>query len=564
VLHAGTHTLHATFTPSDTADYTSANIDASLTVTPATPQLSWTPTTAAIVYGTPLGDGQLDATADVAGAFSYDPAAGAVLHAGARTLHATFTPSDATDYTSADVTTTITVNQAPQTVSFDAVGNHTWGDAPFTVNATGGASGNAVTFTAADACQVGNAGSGTDGAGNGTGQVTVTLTGAGGCTLTASQAGNADYLTAPDATQSFSIAKATPAITWPTPNAITYGAALGAAQLDASATTPGTFAYTVDGGTVDATGQKLHAGQHTLSVTFTPADSGNYTGATASVTLMVTQASQSITFGALPSRTVGDAPFALTAVGGASGNPVTYAVQDGSSCTVDSSTATVTLTGAGTCTITASQAGNGDYADAVPVTQSFVIGKAPSVLHLAAIADHSYGDAPFRVTVTGSGSTSPITLTAAPAGVCVLSSGNLITLTGPGTCTVTANQAGDANYQAAAPVSQSFSVSYRVAVLTDLSKAVHQNATLPVKIQLTSSTGANLSSATVTVHAVGIDATTIAPAPGSSQPGQNFTYSSGSYQYNVKTTTLSAGQHTLTYTAGNDPTKHTVTFTVTS
>jgi hypothetical protein len=101
-------------------------------------------------------------------------------------------------------------------------------------------------------------------------------------------------------------------------------------------------------------------------------------------------------------------------------------------------------------------------------------------------------------------------------------------------------------------------------VLTDLSKAVHQNATLPVKIQLTSSTGANLSSATVTVHAVGIDATTIAPAPGSSQPGQNFTYSSGSYQYNVKTTTLSAGQHTLTYTAGNDPTKHTVTFTVTS
>src|SRR5579863_5755594 len=76
-------------------------------------------------------------------------------------------------------------------------------------------------------------------------------------------------------------AKSTPTITWPQPAGITNPTPLGAAQLDATANVAGTFAYNPAAGTV------LDAGTHTLSATFTPADSSTYNNATASVTITV-------------------------------------------------------------------------------------------------------------------------------------------------------------------------------------------------------------------------------------------------------------------------------------
>jgi len=69
----------------------------------------------------------------------------------------------------------------------------------------------------------------------------------------------------------------TPVITWPDPDPITYGTPLSATQLNATANVPGSFAYSPDSGTI------LGAGDHTLSVIFTPTDTTNYTGATKSV-----------------------------------------------------------------------------------------------------------------------------------------------------------------------------------------------------------------------------------------------------------------------------------------
>src|SRR5713101_7493781 len=68
--------------------------------------------------------------------------------------------------------------------------------------------------------------------------------------------------------------QSTPMIAWATPSAITYGAALSATQLNATASVPGTFVYTPMPGTV------LGAGNQTLSVTFTPTDTTDYTSAT--------------------------------------------------------------------------------------------------------------------------------------------------------------------------------------------------------------------------------------------------------------------------------------------
>ena len=74
---------------------------------------SW-PHPANIVYGTALSTLQLDATASIAGTFTYSPAKGTVLHAGAdQTLSATFTPADQCEYRGVVVTTTINVTPAP-------------------------------------------------------------------------------------------------------------------------------------------------------------------------------------------------------------------------------------------------------------------------------------------------------------------------------------------------------------------------------------------------------------------------------------------------------------------
>ena len=81
----------------------------------------------------------------------------------------------------------------------------------------------------------------------------------------------------------------TPTINWPSPAAITYGTALGTAQLDATASVTGTFSYTPSAGKV------LGAGDNqALSVTFTPTDSTDYAGATKTVTINVDQAAPEV------------------------------------------------------------------------------------------------------------------------------------------------------------------------------------------------------------------------------------------------------------------------------
>jgi phospholipase C len=120
VLGAGPQTLTATFTPADTVDYVSGTqIQTSLTVNQATPTLSWSPPDP-ITFNTPLSSTQLDATADVAGSFTYSPDSGAILGAGPQTLTATFTPTDSVDYASGgQVQTSLQVNQAIPVITWN-------------------------------------------------------------------------------------------------------------------------------------------------------------------------------------------------------------------------------------------------------------------------------------------------------------------------------------------------------------------------------------------------------------------------------------------------------------
>jgi uncharacterized repeat protein (TIGR03803 family) len=86
-------------------------------------------------------------------------------------------------------------------------------------------------------------------------------------------------------TTTVTVDKITPTITWAGPADITYGTALGTAQLDATASVPGQFTYTPPAGTILGAGD----GQ-ALTVTFTPTDGTDYTTATATVTINVDQA----------------------------------------------------------------------------------------------------------------------------------------------------------------------------------------------------------------------------------------------------------------------------------
>jgi hypothetical protein len=79
-----------------------------------------------------------------------------------------------------------------------------------------------------------------------------------------------------------SVLQATPTISWASPAPIVAGTPLSSSQLNATANTPGTFAYSPAAGTL------LAAGNQTLSVLFTPTDSVDYSQQTASVSLTVT------------------------------------------------------------------------------------------------------------------------------------------------------------------------------------------------------------------------------------------------------------------------------------
>jgi hypothetical protein len=80
------------------------------------------------------------------------------------------------------------------------------------------------------------------------------------------------------------VTKAAPIVSWPVPRVIASGTALSSVQLNAEASVPGTFVYT------PAAGEVLAAGQHILSVAFTPADIVSYSPAKADVQVTVASA----------------------------------------------------------------------------------------------------------------------------------------------------------------------------------------------------------------------------------------------------------------------------------
>src|SRR5258708_36641937 len=80
-------------------------------------------------------------------------------------------------------------------------------------------------------------------------------------------------------TVTLTVTQDAPVIAWAAPASIVYGTALSTTQLNATASVPGTMVYTPAAGRIPA------AGTDTLSVTFTPTDTTNYSTVTKTVPL---------------------------------------------------------------------------------------------------------------------------------------------------------------------------------------------------------------------------------------------------------------------------------------
>ena len=168
---------------------------------------------------------------------------------------------------------------------------------------------------------------------------------------------------------------------------------------------------------------------------------------------------QTITFPAIADKTFGDPDFVLNATA-SSARTVAYAAAG--NCTL--ADGSVHITGAGSCTVTASQAGLDAYDIAagapVPyyaapdVVRTFAIAKADQTIDFAPLPDKTFGvdDGDFTVSATA---TSGLPVSFAAAGPCTVT-GVTVDITGVGDCTITASQAGNANYEAAPNVSRTF------------------------------------------------------------------------------------------------------------
>ncbi|MFI5380423.1 MAG: beta strand repeat-containing protein, partial [Tepidisphaerales bacterium] len=123
-IGAGTFATDAwTFTDT-TGNYNNASGTVTDIIAKANPVLTWA-NPADITSGTALSGTQLNAAANVLGAFAYTPAAGTVLGAGnGQTLSVAFTPTDTTDYNTASATVKINVLAA----SSSSASGHVYND----------------------------------------------------------------------------------------------------------------------------------------------------------------------------------------------------------------------------------------------------------------------------------------------------------------------------------------------------------------------------------------------------------------------------------------------------
>ncbi len=239
----------------------------------------------------------------------------------------------------------------------------------YTVTASGGGSGNPVTFSidpsAKGSCSISGA--------------TVTFVAVGTCVIDAYQAGSAGYAAATQLQQSFDLEPGTQTITFTStpPNPALVG---GTYTVTASGGGSGnTIIFSIDpsaNGSCSLSGATVtFVAVGTCVIDANQAGSAGYAAATqVQQSFDPDSAAQSITFITTPPNpALVGGTYTPTASGGASGNPVIFSIDPSANGSCGISGATVTFVAVGTCVIDANQAGSAGYAAATQLQQSFAV-----------------------------------------------------------------------------------------------------------------------------------------------------------------------------------------------
>jgi hypothetical protein len=271
-----------------------------------------------------------------------------------------------------------------QTITFDPIPDHVYGDPAFNLDAVA-SSGLPVTYSVTGPARL-----------NGS---TLTITGVGTVSVVANQSGDDYYDAAPPVMQDFKVTPATLTVTAadisftqgnPVPTSLQILPISGFVNGDMqSSIVTGTPVLTVvnSQGTVQPAGSTPPIGLYTIRMTRGTLNAGpNYIFDLVNGELRITGTkAQTITFAGLPNTVYGAAPFALTATA-SSGLPVTYTATG----PIRIQQSSIKIIGAGTASITAMQLGDDTYAAAPPITRTFTI--QPAVLTIKADdATRGYG-----------------------------------------------------------------------------------------------------------------------------------------------------------------------------
>ncbi|NBS27239.1 MAG: hypothetical protein EBS81_13205, partial [Gammaproteobacteria bacterium] len=210
---------------------------------------------------------------------------------------------------------------------------------------------------------------------------TVTIVGQGDATFRATQDGNGSYNPAPSVSKVLTVTKVPQTITFgaltnASLNSGTYslaGKATASSGLSVSYASSDSTVASISGDTLN-----LHSGG-TVTITASQGGDDTYLAAPDATQLLTiiddTQQQQTITWTqVIPALTAGNADLNLTA-SASSGLAVSYVSSDETVVKIVNSTY-LQIVGSGTATITATQAGGGQYAAATPVQKSATVSKA--------------------------------------------------------------------------------------------------------------------------------------------------------------------------------------------
>ncbi|MET0908083.1 MAG: carboxypeptidase-like regulatory domain-containing protein, partial [Ilumatobacteraceae bacterium] len=222
---------------------------------------------------------------------------------------------------------------------------------------------------------------------------------------------------------------------------------------------------------------------------------GNVTG---TATLDVRSA-QTITFGALATKTMVQGPLTVAATASSS-LPVSFSTTTPTVCTAGGSNGTtITFVAAGTCTVRADQPGNATFAAAAPVLRTFAVNKTTQTISFPTLSARSITESSVAIAATAS-SGLPVSFSSTTPTVCATSgtNGATVELISSGTCTVRADQPGNASHAAAAPVTRSFTVSKVSQSITFPALAAKNLSQTPVVVAATASSGLAVTLTTTT------------------------------------------------------------------